>query len=73
MAWEDIARSEHRREGLRYPSDLTDLEWVVIASLLPGPRPGGRPRTTSLRDVLEAILYISLGIDARGNGAHSSD
>jgi len=59
MAWDDIARSEHRREGLRYPSDLTDLEWVVIASMLPGPRPGGRPRTTSLRDVLEAILYIA--------------
>jgi putative transposase len=59
MAWDDIARREHRREGLRYQSDLTDLEWVVIASLLPGPRPGGRPRTTSLRDVMEAILYIA--------------
>jgi putative transposase len=59
MAWDDIARSEHRREGLRYQSDLTDLEWVVIAPLLPGPRRGGRPRTTSLRDVMEAILYIA--------------
>jgi putative transposase len=59
MAWTDIARSEHRREGLRYQSDLTDLEWLVIASLLPGPRPGGRPRTTSLRDVMEAILYMA--------------
>ena len=59
MAWGDIARCEHRREGLRYPSDLTDLEWVVIGALLPGPRPGGRPRTTSLRDVMEAILDIA--------------
>ena len=59
MAWDDIARSEHRREGLRYPSDLTDLEWVLIAALLPDPRPGGRPRTTSLRDVMEAILYMA--------------
>ncbi len=59
MAWNDIARGEHRREGLRYPSDLTDLEWVMISAHLPGPRPGGRPRTTSLRDVMEAILYIA--------------
>ena len=59
MAWNDIARGEHRREGLRYPRDLTDLEWVMISAHLPGPRPGGRPRTTSLRDVMEAILYIA--------------
>ncbi len=59
MAWDDIARGEHRRGGLRYQSDLSDAEWVLIAALLPGPRPGGRPRTTSLRDVLEAILYIA--------------
>lgn len=59
MAWEDIARGEHRREGLRYQSDLSDVEWVLIAALLPGPRPGGRPRTTRLRDVMEAILYMA--------------
>jgi putative transposase len=58
MAWDDTARCEHRREGLRYPSDLTDFEWVVVAKLIPGPRPGGRPRTTSMRDVVEAIFYI---------------
>lgn len=59
MAWDDIARGEHRRDGLRYPSDLSDAEWVLVAALLPGPRPGGRPRTTSLRDVMDAILYIA--------------
>mgnify|MGYP000703192660 CR=1 FL=1 len=59
MAWDDIARREHRRETGRYPGDLTDLEWAVIASLLPAPGPGGRPRTTFLRDVVEAILYIA--------------
>jgi hypothetical protein len=35
---------------------LTDIERVLIAALLPGPRPGGRLRTTKLRDVMEAIL-----------------
>jgi putative transposase len=59
MAWDDIARAKHRRELDRYPSDLSDGEWVVVAALLPGPRPGGRPRTTKLRDVMEAILYMA--------------
>jgi putative transposase len=59
MAWDDIARGEHRRDGLRYPSDLSDAEWVLIAALLSGPRPGGRPRSTSLRDVVDAIHYMA--------------
>jgi putative transposase len=59
MAWDDIARAEHRRDEARYPSDLSDAEWVLVAALLPGPRPGGRPRKTRLRDVMEAILYIA--------------
>lgn len=59
MAWDDTAREEHRRETGRYPSDLTDLEWVVIGPLLPEARPGGRPRTTRLRDVVDALLYMA--------------
>ena len=59
MAWDNIARAKHRREMDRYPSDLSDAEWVVVVALLPGPRPGGRPRTTKLRDVMEAILYMA--------------
>ena len=59
MAWDDIARLEHSRECARYPSDLTEREWALIAPLLPPARPGGRPRTTSLRDVMNAILYIA--------------
>ena len=41
-----------------YPSDLTDEQWPLIEPHLPAARPGGRPRTTDLRDVLDAILYI---------------
>src|SRR6516165_11370334 len=41
-----------------YPSDVTDAQWPLIESLLPPARPGGRPRKTDLRDVLDAILYI---------------
>ena len=38
MTWTDIARREHNRDGGRYPSDLTDREWALIAPLLPPPR-----------------------------------
>ena len=38
---------------------MTDAEWALIAPLLPPARPGGRPRTTALREVLDAILYLA--------------
>src|SRR5262249_50699077 len=41
----------------RYPSDLTDEQWALIEPLIPV-YPGGRPRTTSMRDVLDAIFYL---------------
>lgn len=41
-----------------YPSDLTDAQWALIQPLLPPAKPGGRPRKTNLRDVLDAIFYI---------------
>jgi putative transposase len=40
-----------------YPSDVTDEQWALLAPLLPKPRPGGRPRTTDLRGVVNGILY----------------
>jgi putative transposase len=44
-----------------YPSDVSDAEWNVIAPLLPAAKTGGRPQTTSLRDVVNAIFYVSRG------------
>jgi putative transposase len=41
----------------RYPSDLTDEQWVLVEPLIPV-YPGGRPRTTSMRDVVDAIFYV---------------
>jgi transposase len=40
-----------------YPSDVTDEQWVLIEPLIPV-YPGGRPRKTDMRDVLDAIFYI---------------
>lgn len=59
MPWNDTARKQHNRDRLRYPSDLTDREWTLIAPMLPAARRGGRPRTTNLRDVVDAIQYIA--------------
>lgn len=42
-----------------YPSDLSDREWEQITLLLPSAKSGGRPRTTNIRHVLNAIFYIS--------------
>jgi len=41
-----------------YPSDLSDAEWQIIRRLLPAPKPGGRPRVTDLRAVINAIFYV---------------
>ena len=43
--------------GQRYPTDLTEAEWTVLAELIPAAKPGGRPRTTDMREVVNAIFY----------------
>jgi transposase len=46
----------------RYPSDTTDAEWAVLASLVPagGPgRRGGRRPTHPRRDIVDAIRYVA--------------
>lgn len=40
-----------------YPSDVTDEQWALIEPLIPV-YPGGRPRKTNLRDVVDAIFYL---------------
>jgi len=42
-----------------YPTDLTDDQWDLAVIALPEAKPGGRPRSTDLRDVLNALLYQS--------------
>src|SRR5271165_5117145 len=41
-----------------YDTDLTDAAWAFVAPVLPAARPGGRPHTTNLRAVLNAIYYL---------------
>ena len=50
----------------KYPSDLTDEQWVIVEPLIPpakrSPR-GGRPRKVHMREVLNTMLYL----DQRGH------
>jgi len=44
---------------MRYESDTTDGEWLVMEPLLPPPSALGRPRETDMRALVNAILYIA--------------
>ena len=57
MAWTAATRGDYVRPSGNYASDVTDRERALIAPLLPACRPGGRPRTTCLRRVVDAIFY----------------
>jgi transposase len=54
--------AEHRRaadrRGLRYPSDLTEAEWALVAPFVPPARRGGRKRGVNVREVINAIFYV---------------
>ena len=41
-----------------YDTDLSDEQWLLIAPLIPLSKRGGRPRTTDVRRVFEACLYV---------------
>ena len=56
MGWTGIARRGHSREGLRYPSDMTERECLLTAPFIPPAKTGGRRRTTAMREVVNALL-----------------
>ena len=39
-------------------TDLSDTQWTIVAPLLPAAKVGGRPRTTCVRSVVDAIFYL---------------
>jgi putative transposase len=58
MAWTKTTRKQYRRDGMRYASDTTYGEWILLIRLLPKKSRMGRPREVNLRAVIDAILYI---------------
>ena len=56
--WTNDNRARYDRSKLRYPSDLTDEEWAVIAPLIPPAKRGGNKRTVNEREVVNGLMYI---------------
>jgi hypothetical protein len=43
--WTGLHRRTAERKGLRYPSDLSEAEWRLVAPLVPPAKRGGRKRS----------------------------
>ena len=56
--WTTENRSRYDRSKLRYPSDLSDAEWALIAPLIPPAKRGGGKRTVSVREVVNGLMYV---------------
>ena len=55
-----VAKKRRRTSKVkRYPTGLNDKKWEIIEPLLPNALSGGRPRTVSLRKLINAMLYIT--------------
>ena len=42
-----------------YLTDLTDAEWKISQPYAPTAKPGGRPRKHPIREILNAIFYLT--------------
>ena len=58
MTWTHATRRKYNRDYLRYPSDLTEDEYRIIAPFLPPAFTRGRPRDWTWRVLLEGVLYV---------------
>ena len=56
--WTSENRHRYNRDKLRYPSDLTDGEWVLVEPLIPPAKHGGHKRTVDVREVVNGIMYV---------------
>jgi transposase len=56
--WTATNRKRYDRSQLRYPSDLTDLEWDLIEPLIPPAKRGGRKREVNVREVMNGVMYV---------------
>jgi transposase len=49
--WTPEHRRTANRNGLRYPSDLTDAEWAIVEPMIPPAKHGGRKRSVNVREL----------------------
>jgi len=54
--WTDSNRGRYDRSKLRYPSDLTDEEWALVAPLIPPAKRGGNKRRVNVREGVNGLM-----------------
>ena len=42
-----------------YPTDLSDAQWTFLSPLIPPAKPGGRRRSVDIREIVNAIFYLT--------------
>jgi transposase len=57
--WTNENRARYDRSKLRYPSDLADAEWAIIAPLIPPAKRGGNKRTVVEREIVNGLMGTS--------------
>ena len=58
MPWDKATRDHYTRSTYHYESNVSDAEWALVEPFLPVASARGRPLTTDLRTVFNAIQYI---------------
>ncbi len=62
--WQTIAEVVHKQVGditmllmarKSYPTDLNDMEWEILAPLIPPAKQGGHPRTSAMQKIKFSI------------------
>ncbi len=56
--WSNENRARYDRIRLRYPSDLTDGEWVHVEPLIPTAKRSGNRRHVDVREVVNGLMYV---------------
>ena len=56
--WTPTTRTQQCRAGLRYGSDVTDTQWLILLPFLPPPCSCGCPRKW---EIVNAIFYVLRG------------
>ena len=56
--WTHESRARYDRSRLRYPTDLTDEEWTLVAPLIPPCKRGGNKRTVDVCAVVNGLMYV---------------
>jgi len=59
--WTPTTHAQHSRAGLRYGSDVTDAEWLLLSPFLPPPSSCGCPQKWEMREIANSIFYVLRG------------